>query len=108
MGRPLSGQRYAVLMLDGIELGVHVAVIALGVDAEGRKQVPGLREGAAGNAAVCKALLADLVDRGLDASEGILVVIDGSKALEAGREADMGRCAFRRNRPLIPGQSDHP
>ena len=31
--------------------------------------------------AVAMALLSDLVDRGLDVSQGVLVVIDGAKAL---------------------------
>lgn len=107
MGRALSGQRYPVLMLDGIELGEHVVVIALGVDAEGRKQVLGLWEGATENAAVCKALLADVVERGLDASEGILVVIDGSKALESavkrtwGRQAVIQRCQVHKKRNVL-------
>ena len=33
------------------------------------------------NAAACKALLADLIERGLDPNRAILVVIDGAKAL---------------------------
>ena len=40
-----------------------------------------LREGATENAAACKALLADLIERGLNPHRAILVVIDGAKAL---------------------------
>ena len=40
-----------------------------------------LREGATENIASCKALLADLIERGLDPNRAILVVIDGVKAL---------------------------
>lgn len=107
MQRPLSGQRYPVLMLDGIEMGDHMVIVALGVDVNGRKQVLGLWEGATENAAVCKALLADLVERGLDTSEGILVVIDGSKALGSavkrtwGRQAVIQRCRVHKKRNVL-------
>jgi len=40
---------------------------AVGLDEQGEKHVLGLREGATENAAACKALLADLIERGLDA-----------------------------------------
>lgn len=38
-------------------------------------------EGSTENAAVCTRLVADLADRGLDADRGVLLVIDGGKAL---------------------------
>lgn len=107
MKRSLSEQRYPVLMLDGIEMGEHMIIVALGVDGEGRKQVLGLWEGATENTAVCKALLADLVERGLDTSEGILVVIDGSKALESGvkrtwgHQAVIQRCQVHKKRNVL-------
>jgi putative transposase len=47
----------------------------------GGKHVLGLREGATENAAAVKALLADLVERGLDNNRSLLVVIDGAKVL---------------------------
>jgi putative transposase len=43
--------------------------------------VLGLREGATENAAAVRALLADLVERGLDPNRALLIVIDGAKAL---------------------------
>jgi transposase-like protein len=107
MKRPLSGHRYPVLMLDGIEMGEHTVIVALGADGVGQKHLLGLWEGATENAAVCKALLADLVDRGLDTSEGILVVIDGSKALESavkktwGRQAVIQRCQVHKKRNVL-------
>ena len=53
------------------------------VTAESKVPV-GLRLGDAENATVVTAVLADLVDHGLDATGGVLVVIDGGKALAAG------------------------
>ena len=52
-----------------------------GITTEGVKIPLGLWEGSSENAAVATALLADLVDRGLDIEQGVLVVLDGTKAL---------------------------
>ena len=51
-----------VVYLDGIIVGEHHIICAVGVDTEGRKHVLGIREGATKNAAVVKALLEDLVE----------------------------------------------
>ena len=69
------------LLIDGKHLRHDGAVVALGVDPEGKKHVLGLWHGATENATVVRDLLADLVDRGLDPSRPMLVVIDGAKAL---------------------------
>jgi putative transposase len=81
MGRRLDDVRLAALMLDGVELAGRTHVVALGITTEGVKVPLGLWEGSTENAAVATALLSDLVDRGLDTSQGVLVVIDGAKAL---------------------------
>jgi len=66
--------------VDSIQLGPYHVICAAGVDAGGNKHVLGLREGAIENAEVAKALLEDLVARGLKSSRPRLFVIDGSKA----------------------------
>jgi putative transposase len=81
MNRPLSDLRLAVMMLDGIDLHGSTNIVALGITTEGEKLALGLWEGSSENAAVASALLADLVDRGLDIEQGLLFVIDGSKTL---------------------------
>jgi transposase-like protein len=68
-------------MVDGIDLKGRTNVVALGVTTDGGKLPLGLWEGSTENAAVATALLADLVDRGLDVEQGVLVVLDGGKAL---------------------------
>jgi putative transposase len=62
-------------------------VVALAITADGTKVPVGLWEGSTENATVVKALLADLVERGLDAGDGLLVVIDGAKALSSAVKA---------------------
>src|SRR4051794_10856471 len=81
MSRPLDDLRLAVLMLDGIELKGRCCVVALGIDTDGVKHPLGLWDGSTENATVATTLLANLVERGLDVEQGVLVVIDGAKAL---------------------------
>lgn len=80
--RPLS-ERYLVVFLDGLQLGDYQVVAAVGVTEAGEKRVLGLWEGVTENREVCQALVEDLAARGLSAEQGLLVVIDGSKALAA-------------------------
>lgn len=81
-------------------------VCALGLDREGNKHILGIREGSTENKAVCTALLSDLVERGLDASAGILAVIDGGKGLRAAVKQVFGnlgliqRCRIHKRRSV--------
>jgi putative transposase len=81
MSRELRQLRVVALLIDGVHFGEHVVLAAVGVDEHGDKHVLGLREGATENAAAVRALLADLVERGLDTNRSLLIVIDGAKAL---------------------------
>lgn len=83
MSRDLADVRLAALMIDGIELKGRCAIVALGVSTEGVKIPLGLWDGSTENKTITAHLLADLVDRGLDVEQGVLVVLDGSKALRA-------------------------
>ena len=81
MSRQLADLRLAVMMIDGIELKERMMIVALGITTEGVKIPLGLWEGSTENATVATALLSDLVERGLDPEQGMLFVLDGSKAL---------------------------
>jgi putative transposase len=48
---------------------------------DGRKLVMGVRIGSTENAQVCRDLLTDLLERGLQYNDGILAIIGGPKAL---------------------------
>jgi transposase-like protein len=54
----------------------------------------GLRLGDTENSVVVTALLADIVDRGLDYTGGLLVVIDGAKALRTAVTSVFGDLAL--------------
>jgi putative transposase len=79
--RPLGDLDIRAVLIDGIVFHEHAILIALGVAKDGKKDVLALREGASENTAVAKALIEDLVERGLSTERAVLFVIDGSKAL---------------------------
>ena len=106
MSRPLGDIRLAALLLDGIELKGRCCVVCLGVSTDGIKVPLGLWDGSTENKTVTKHLLSDLVDRGLDVEQGVLVVLDGSKALRAAVREVFGpvpvqRCVRHKERGVL-------
>ena len=101
------------MLIDGIVLGDHTVVSALGIDTEGKKQVLGLREGHTEHSRVVKALLRDLVERGLDPERARLFVIDGAKALASairpvfGPLAAIQRCQLHKRRNILGHLPEH-
>jgi len=89
-----------IVMLDGIQFRDHCILVALGVDSDGQKHPLGIREGNTENAAVAKALLADLVERGLPTDRALVFVIDGSKALRQAIEKTFGALALIQRCPV--------
>ena len=107
LSRPLNDLDLLVLFIDGVVISDHTVVEALGIDSEGCKHILGLWEGATENATVCKALLEDLVERGLPKDRPMLVVIDGSKALRKAVRDVLGdsvvvqRCRIHKMRNVL-------
>jgi len=107
MNRSLAALDVCAVFIDGIHFGEHVVLCALGVDATGAKHVLGLWEGATENEVACKAMLENLIARGLKANQSRLFIIDGSKALRAairsffGRRALVQRCQVHKVRNVL-------
>ena len=107
MARRLDDVRLAVMMVDALEVSGRTHVVAFGITTEGTKLPLGLWEGSTENSAITRALLSDLVDRGLDPEQGILFVIDGAKALRKaigevfGTRAPVQRCIRHKERNVI-------
>ena len=106
MSRDLAYVRLAALMVDGIELKGRCCIVALGVSTDGVKLPLGLWDGSTENKTVTAHLLADLVARGLDVEQGVLVVLDGSKALRAAVDEVFGpvpvqRCIRHKERNVL-------
>lgn len=113
LGRPLDDLDLRVVMIDGKAFRKHCLLIALGLDSQGNKHVLGIREGTTENAAVAKALLRDLIDRGLPSDRAMLFLIDGAKALSSaitsvyGELGVIGRCQEHKRRNVLDHLPDH-
>ena len=83
-----------VIQIDGLRVGDHVLVAAIGIDGAGDKHVLAVALGATENAAVVKALLADLIDRGLRPDIARLFIVDGAKALSRAVRDTFGNFAL--------------
>lgn len=106
-GRDLSQLDLLAIFIDGMLIAEHCVVVALGVDAEGRKHPLGLWEGSTENKTVCQALLGNLIERGLEPEQPRLFVIDGGKAIRAAITATFGkhgiiqRCQAHKRRNVL-------
>ncbi len=85
----------------------YVLVAAIDIDGVGDKHVLALALGATENAAVVKALLAGLIERGLRADIARLFIVDGAKALSRAVRDTFGdfalieRCQVHKGRNII-------
>ena len=107
MAADLSTLDLLVIQIDGIHIDQDLILLAaVGVDGNGDKHPLGVMEGASENAAVCQALLDNMVGRGLDPAVCRLFIIDGSRALSKairntfGRSAPIQRCQVHKARNI--------
>src|SRR5262249_42681378 len=91
---PLDTLDLVALVIDGVHVGEYCIVVALGIDATGKKHALGVWDGSTENAAVCQSLLADLQSRGLRTDRSLLVILDGSKALHKAVMQTFGAAAL--------------
>ena len=104
---PLEGLDVVGLLLDGVHVGEHCLIVALGIAADGSKHALGLWEGSTENATVCQSLLANLQSRGLRTDRSLLVLLDGSQALRKavremfGEAALVQRCQMHKLRNIL-------
>jgi transposase-like protein len=104
---PLEALDLVGLLIDGVHLGDHCLIVALGIAADGQKHALGLWDGATENATVCQGLLANLQSRGLRTDRSLLVILDGSKALRKAVRATFGdaalvqRCQVHKTRNIL-------
>ena len=101
----LSDLDLLVIQIDGLHVGDHVLVAAIGVDGNGDKHVLAVVEGATENTVVVQALLDNLLARGLDPTLPRLFIVDGAKALSKAIRNTFGvaaaiHCAARSTRAV--------
>jgi transposase-like protein len=104
---PLEDLDLVGLLLDGVHVGEHCLIVALGVAVDGTKHALGLWEGSTENATVCQSLLSNLQSRGLRTDRSLLVLLDGSKALRNAVRETFGdvalvqRCQIHKLRNIL-------
>ena len=107
LDRDLKGLDLLAVFVSGIEIAQQPIVIAVGVDRRGLKLPLGVYEGRTSNRAVCNALVADLVMRGLGPDVRRLFVTDGGRAIGPairaayGRSSPIQRCRVRTRRTIL-------
>ena len=78
-----SREDVVALVLDGKTFAESTMVVALGITMTGEKRFLGFVETDTENEQVLTPFLRSLVERGLDVSQGLLVIVDGGKGLRA-------------------------
>ena len=105
--RDLSGEDVVALFLDGKRFADATMVVALGITLSGENRFLGFMETDTENAKVLTLFLHSLLDRGLDISQGLLVIIDGSKGLHSavkkafGNRALIQRCQWHKRENVL-------
>lgn len=105
--RDLSGEAVVGMVLDGKMFAETTMVVALGITATGDKRFLGFVETDTENEKVLVLFLRSLLDRGLDISAGILVIIDGAKGLRAAvrtafkKRAVVQRCQWHKRENVL-------
>jgi transposase-like protein len=104
LARNLADLDIIAMFIDGIEIGKHAVIIALGVTTDGTKVPLGVWCGSTENHTVAAALLQNLIERGLRVDGPLLFVIDGGKGLRKaladvfGDRAIVQRCQVHKAR----------
>ena len=105
--RDLSGEDVVALFLDGKTFADATMVVALGITISGEKRFLGFVETDTENEKVLTPFLRSLIERGLDISQGLLVILDGGKGLRAAvkkafrNRAVVQRCQWHKRENVI-------
>jgi transposase-like protein len=104
LARSLVDLDIVAMFIDGIEIGKHAVIIALGVTVDGTKVPLGVWCGSTENHTVAAELLQNLIERGLRVDAPLLFVIDGGKGIRKalsdvfGDRAVVQRCQVHKAR----------
>ncbi len=105
--RDLSEGDYVAAFLDGKTFANETMVVVLGVTVTGEKHFLGFVETDTENERVLTPFLRSLLERGLDISQGLLVIVDGSKGLRAAvkkafrRRSLVQRCQWHKRENVV-------
>ena len=111
--RDLSGEDVVAIVLAGTTFADATMVIALGITLSGAKRVLGFVETDTENARVLTLFLRTLIERGLDLSQGVLVILDGAKGLRSAvrkafrTRALVQRCQWHKRENVVSYLATH-
>ena len=102
--RRFDGERFPVVMIDGVEYAGETMIVALGITEDGTKRDPRPAAGRDRERRCLRGAAGGPAGRGLDTGQPTLLVLDGSKALHAavtrvwGTNAVIQRCQVHKKR----------
>jgi transposase-like protein len=105
--RRLDDEQYVALFIDGKMIQSQSIVVAIGITEKGYKRMVGLTHATTENASSIGVMLRQMVGRGLDFEQGLLVVLDGGKGLRKavdtvfGHHAVVQRCQKHKERNVL-------
>ena len=105
--RDLRQEDLVAVCLDGKTFAAATLVVAMGVRTTGEKRFLGFVETNTENEAVLTPFLRSLLERGLDISKGLLVIVDGGKGLRAAvrkaftSQALVQRCQWHKRENVV-------
>ncbi len=91
-------------MMDGVNIGRYLVIVALGISKASKKIVLGIIEEFTENVKICTDLIQNIIKEGLDANENMLLVLDEVKGLHKtvkyvfGESAYIQRCQVHKHR----------
>lgn len=112
LDRPLDTDDFVAVVLDGKTFAADGMVTAVGVTITGQKLILGFVQTATENQRACAEFLQSLVARGLRIEDGLLVVTDGAKGLQAavaavwGDQAVLQRCQWHKRENVVSYLTD--
>jgi putative transposase len=105
--RDLSSYDFVSMWIDGKTFADDMLVVAMGLTMDGYKIPMGFVQTGTENKMVISKFLRDLINRGLDLSQGLLVVIDGAKGLYTAvkevfqNRVIIQRCQFHKRENIV-------
>jgi len=105
--RSLKEGRYIAILIDGKYLKKDQVIIVMGIAEKGEKRILDFIQSTTENERAVRQLLVHINHRGLHYTEGLLVIIDGSKGLRAavkevyGHKAVIQRCTWHKRENVV-------
>lgn len=105
--RRLDDETYVAMFVDGKVMQNQSMVVAIGITEKGQKRTLGLTQATTENGAAIGVMFRDMIERGFEFEQGILVVIDGGKGLRKavndvfGDFAVVQRCQIHKLRNVL-------